>query len=126
MFWPRSRTAYEDADMNDLHVHRGDIPFVKKFKCLGSIVSSDLMNNLEVDARIKAAGAAFASASNLFFTSKQILLVNKKITNEEFSQQMFSTRAEANSVACVEAECQPNILWMAGRLDVKRLEHYLA
>ena len=82
MFFPRPRTAYEDADTSDLLVDGGNIPFEKKFKYLGSIVSSDLKDDLEVDARIKAAGAAFASASKEFFTSKQIPLEHKKTAYE--------------------------------------------
>ena len=53
MFFPRPRKAYDDADTSDLHVEGGSIPFVKKFKYLGSIVSSDLKDDLELDARIK-------------------------------------------------------------------------
>ena len=40
---------------------------MKKFKYLGSIVSSDLKDDLEIDARIKAAGAVFASGAKNFF-----------------------------------------------------------
>jgi len=149
MFFPRPRTAYEDAGTSDLYVDGGNIPFVKKFMCLGSIISSDLKDDLKIDARIKAAGAAFASASKRFFTSKQIPLVHKKIAYEElilsillFGSESWSLNANARRRLntfhnrCVRQMCRltPWHQWklhinqhtMEGRLDVKCLDYYLA
>ena len=149
MFFPGPWTVYEDGDTSDLHIDGGTIPFVKKFKYLGSIISCDLKDDLEVDARIKAAGAAFASASKKFFTSKQIPLTHKKIAYEGLILSILlygsecwalsaSTRSRLNSFhnRCVRQMCRltPWHQWklrisqhvMEQRLDVKCLDYYLA
>ena len=104
---------------------------------------------MEVDARIKAAGAAFASASKKFFTSKQIPLTHKKIAYEGLILSILlygsecwalsaSTRSRLNSFhnRCVRQMCRltPWHQWklrisqhvMEQRLDVKCLDYYLA
>jgi hypothetical protein len=70
---------FELADTSDLLVDGGNIPFVKQFKYLGSYITSDLKDDFDIDARIKAAGAAFASARKNFFASKDIAPVHKGI-----------------------------------------------
>lgn len=149
MFIPRPRGLYEDANTSDLHIDGGTIPFVKKFKYLGSIISCDLKDDLEVDARIKAAGAAFASASKQFFTSKQIPLTHKKIAYEGlilsillFGSECWSltanTRRRLNSFnnRCIRQMCRITTWqqWklhihqhtVENRLNVKCLDYYLA
>jgi hypothetical protein len=149
MYFPRPRQRYEDADTSDLHIDGGTIPFVKKFKYLGSIISNDLKDDLEIDARIKAAGGAFASAAKQFFTSKQIPLKHKKVAYEGlilsillFGSECWTlsaeTRRRLNSFhnRCIRQMCRLTTWhqWklhihqhtMESRLDVKCLDFYLA
>ena len=82
MYFPRPGALYEDEDTSDLFVDGGNIPFVRRFKYLGSIISSNLRDDSEIDARIKAAGAAFASARKEFFASKSVKTDHKCMAYE--------------------------------------------
>ena len=104
---------------------------------------------MEIDARIKAAGAAFASASKQFFTSKQIPLTHKKTAYEGlilsillFGSECWSLTADARRrLSCFHNRCVRQMCrvtkwhqWklhihqhtMESRLDVKCLDYYLA
>jgi hypothetical protein len=70
---------FEQDDTSDLLVDGGIIQFVKQFKYPGSYITQDLKDDFDIDARIKAAGAAIASATKIFFTSKDISHEHKGI-----------------------------------------------
>ena len=76
-----TRKLRKEADLSNLEIDGGIVPFTDVFKYLGGYVSHDLNDRFDVDARIKAASAAFASAKS-FFTSKQVGRERKKVAYE--------------------------------------------
>ena len=50
---------YEDADTSPLIVDGGEVPFTLKFKFLGSLLTYNLKDDCEIDARIRSAQGAF-------------------------------------------------------------------
>ena len=139
---------FELADTSDLLVDEGNIPFVKQFKYLGSYITSDLKDDSDIDARIKAAGAAFASARKSFFASKDIAPEHKGIifTGLITFILLYGCEAWALSAAalhrlqmfynqCVRSMCRTT-RWhsqyfhlsqadLEKRIGIKSFEHYL-
>ncbi len=61
MYFPPPRSSSEDASTLPIKVDGGAVTFTQSFKYLESLVTSNLDDSAEVDARIRAASAAFAS-----------------------------------------------------------------
>ena len=59
MFFPAPGACYEDADTSNVAVDNGYYTFTKKFKYLGSIITSDLKADEDVATRIRSATGAF-------------------------------------------------------------------
>ena len=78
MYFPPPKSAYDQADTTPLNIDGGHVHFTKRFKYLGSILSSNLKDDDEIDARIKAGSAAFASVRKQFFGSRQIRAAHKR------------------------------------------------
>lgn len=72
MYFPSPRSAYQEANTSPLDVDGGLVSFTQEFKYLGSIVTSNLDDTAEVEARVKSAAAAFASLRPQFFGSKLV------------------------------------------------------
>jgi len=53
---------YHEADLSDVQVGHGTVPFEPEFKYLGSIIHYSLEVDREIEARIDAAAAAFGAA----------------------------------------------------------------
>ena len=82
MYFPPPRSSYEDANTLPLEVDGGAVTFTQAFKYLGSLVTSNLDDSAEVDARIRAASAAFALLRVQLFGCKAVKLVHKKSAYE--------------------------------------------
>ena len=139
---------FELADTSDLLVDRGIIQFIKQFKYLGSYITPVLKDDFDIDARIKAAGATFASARKSFFASKDITPEHKGIifTGLITFILLYGCEAWALSAAalhhlqmfynqCVRSMCRTT-RWhsqyfhlsqadLEKRIGIKSFEHYL-
>ena len=82
MYFPPPRSSYEDANTLPLEVDGGVVTFTQAFKYLGSLVTSNLDDSAEVDARIRSASAAFASLRVQLFGCKAVKLTHKKSAYE--------------------------------------------
>ena len=100
MYFPPPRCAYGDADTSVLKLEDGEIPFTQKFKYLGSLITSDLKEDAEIDSRIRAATAAFASIRSQFFSSKQIRTEHKRIAYEGIVMSILLYGCETWSLTC--------------------------
>jgi hypothetical protein len=92
MYFPPPKSAYDQADTTPLNIDGGHVHFTKRFKYLGSILSSNLKDDDEIDARIKAGSAAFASVRKQFFGSRQIRAAHKRSAYEGARSQHSSLR----------------------------------
>ena len=72
----------QDANTLQLEIDGGCVTFTQSFKYLGSILTSDLDDSTEVEARIKSASAAFASMRLQSFSSKYVKPAHKAQTYE--------------------------------------------
>ena len=73
MFCPRPRRAYEDGNIERFAVDGdGFVEFTREFKYLGSIISSELTSDADVDKRIKSATAIFGALSTSIFKNKDL------------------------------------------------------
>jgi hypothetical protein len=73
MFCPRPRRAYEDGNTERFAVDGdGFVEFTREFKYLGSIISSELTSDADVDKRIKSATAIFGALSTSIFKNKDL------------------------------------------------------
>ena len=68
----------KDADTSPIFVGGGKVTFTTSFKYLGCMISSNLSDESEVEAKIRSASAAFASLRQQFFGSKMIQPAYKK------------------------------------------------
>ena len=59
MFFPAPGKKYEDADTSNVQVDNGYYTFTKKFKYLGSIITTDLKADTDIATRIRSAAGAF-------------------------------------------------------------------
>ena len=70
---PRPRGAYEDGNTERFAVDGdGFVEFTREFKYLGSIISSELTSDADVDKRIKSATAIFGALSTSIFKNKDL------------------------------------------------------
>jgi hypothetical protein len=124
------------------------IPFVSEFKYLGSVISSELKDVADVDARIKLASACFAAAKS-FFASKAVHYDHKKIVYEGLVLSILLYGSESWALTnelcerlksfhnrCIRSMCRVT-QWhhqqfhlrldvLEGRLKILPLEEYLA
>jgi hypothetical protein len=63
MYVPWDVRTYSQADTSNISVANGFVPFTEQFRYLGSLIHYSLSDELDVDHRISAAGAAFGSLS---------------------------------------------------------------
>jgi hypothetical protein len=77
MYCPAKGNAYEDGDTSNFNVgdesRRGFIHFTTSFKYLGSILTSSITSEGDVDARINAATAAFGALSKCIFKNRSVV-----------------------------------------------------
>ena len=59
MFFPAPGKRYEDADTSNVPVDNGYYTFTRKFKYLGSIITTDLKADTDIATRIRSAAGAF-------------------------------------------------------------------
>ena len=81
LFIPYDFSKYEEGDTSPLVIQGekiGYVYFCKKFKYLGSLITSSLTDDDEIERRITAASAAFASLRQAVFTKKSISAYSKK------------------------------------------------
>ena len=76
------KQLYQDANTLPLEIDGGCVTFTQSFKYLDSILTSDLKDSTEVEARIKSASAAFASMRLQLFSSKYVKPAHKAQTYE--------------------------------------------
>ena len=78
MFCPRPRKAYDDENTGRFNVDGdGFIDFTQEFKYLGSLITSSLTSDADVEKRIKAATAIFGAMNKSIFSRKDIELRTK-------------------------------------------------
>ena len=65
-------TSNKGADLSEIAIHAGTIPFVDKFKYLGSLFTWNCKGNADVDSRVRLAGSAFGMLRKCVFASKSI------------------------------------------------------
>ena len=71
--------TYDNTDLSDIVLPSGNvIPIVSKAKYLGSMMSRDSTDDMDVDARITAASRAFGALSKCVFKSRKISLPAKR------------------------------------------------
>ena len=78
MFFPSSTADHLHADASDFIMGHGGVHFTEKFKYLGTILDTTLSDEADVDARIRAAGAAFGALQKSVFGIKNVPLKSKK------------------------------------------------
>ena len=64
---------YHEADLSDVRIGHGSVPFQPEFKYLGSIIHYSLQMDREIEARLDAAAAAFG-ASRTFLCDRRLPL----------------------------------------------------
>jgi len=148
MYFPPAQSPYQDANTLPLDVDGGIVTFTQTFKYLGSLLTSDLCDSIEVDARIRSASAAFASLRQQFLSSKNIKPSHKARTYESLILGLLLYGSETWSLTnelknrlqsfhnrCVRTMCRIN-LWhtreyhihgkeLEERLGLKSLDTYL-
>ena len=78
-------STYDGADLSDIDLGDGDyLPIVLQFLYLGSVISSDCTDTLDVQTRIEKAGNAFGALSENIFRSMIV-----SITAKSFVYQMI-------------------------------------
>ena len=82
MHFPANHGQEAEEDTSDFPMGGGTVHFTEKFKYLGSMISRNLSDEVDVDARIQKAGSAFGALRQSFFGSKAIPLKDKKIAYE--------------------------------------------
>ena len=72
-------TTFDGADLSDITLPTGNvIPVVDKAKYLGSIVSRDCTDDVDVSARILAASKAFGALGDCLFRSDSVSVAAKR------------------------------------------------
>ncbi len=89
VYFPPPRSSYEDAKTLPLEFDVGVVTFTHSYKYLGSLATSNLDYSAEVDARIRAASAAFASLRVQLFDFIVVKLVHKKSACEGLALGLF-------------------------------------
>lgn len=148
MYFPPPQQLYQDANTLPLEIDGGCVTFTQSFKYLGSVLTSDLDDSTEVEARIKSASAAFASMRSQLFSSRYVKPAHKAQTYESIVLGLLLYGSETWSLTeklkirlrsfhhrCVRAMCRIN-LWhtqqyhiseneLETRLGLKSLDTYL-
>ena len=94
--------TYDGADLSDIVLPSGNvIPIVAKAKYLGSMISRDGTDRVDVEARIGAATRAFGSLSRLVFSSTSISTTAKR---EAYVALVLSILLYGSEGWCLTAE----------------------
>ena len=73
IFCPKPRKPYEAENTERFSLDgNGFIQFTKEFKYLGSLITSSLTSDADVEKRIKAASAIFGAMNKCIFSRKDI------------------------------------------------------
>ena len=80
LFVPGPGGSSDDGDTSPVHADDtgGIVTFTQRFRYLGSLVTDDLRDDHDVDARLASASAAFAALRGCVFDTKDIKLATKK------------------------------------------------
>jgi hypothetical protein len=88
MFCPKPRKLYESENTGRFYLDGdGFIDFTKEFKYLGSIITSSLTSDADVEKRIKSAMAIFGAMSKGIFTRKDI---SPKVKGQVYNSLVLS------------------------------------
>jgi len=82
MFFPSCTAEHLKADTSDFIMGNGIVHFTEQFKYLGTVLDITLSDEADVDARIKAAGAAFGALQKSVFGTKNVPLKSKRAAFE--------------------------------------------
>ena len=90
MFCPKPRKSYEVENTGRFYLDRdGFIDFTEEFKYLGSIVTSSLTSDADVQKRIKSAAAIFGALSKCVFSRKDI---HSTVKGQVYTSLVISVR----------------------------------
>ena len=121
MFFPAGHAEFQKADYSEFPTGGGFVHFADEVKHLGSVVHSSLLDDANVDTRIRAAGAAFGSMRKSIFGTKNVPLRSKRLAFESVvlgvllhgsepwtvSRRLF-LRLQAFYNTCVRSMCRIN------------------
>jgi hypothetical protein len=94
--------TFDDTDLSDVTLPSGNvIPIVAQAKYLGSMISRDGTDKVDIDARITAATKAFGSLSRLVFRSTEISPAAKR---EAYVALVLSILLYGSECWCLTAE----------------------
>ena len=79
VLFPAFESEYEDKDTSIFEVNDGFVQFTKQFKYLGSIISFNLNDSIDIDARISQASKAMGALRNFFKCDKVSLYAKRLI-----------------------------------------------
>jgi hypothetical protein len=78
VYFPAFDHEYDDADTSNFAVAEGFVQFTRQFKYLGSTISFNLDDTMDIDLRISQASKAMGALRN-YFRCKQISLYAKRL-----------------------------------------------
>jgi hypothetical protein len=78
MYFPAFNEKYQDENTENISVGDGFVSFTKEFKYLGSLITSELDDAVDVDARIAQANKAMGALRD-YFKCKQVSLKAKRM-----------------------------------------------
>ena len=108
MFLPAPGNKYEDGDTSNVSVDNGYDTFTKKFKYLGSIITSDLKADVDIATRIR-------SAAGVFNTMRHVLRARKVNPQEKGEIYM----AIVGSIVLYGSQC-----WAIRKDLVQKIERF--
>ena len=141
--------TFDGTDLTKVVLPDGSyMPVVELFKYLGSILSRDCRDDLDVEARIEAASAAFGALRQCLFSSANICLDAKKIVyiglilsillygSETWclTEKLYN-RLRCFHARCVRSMCRVNLLHtrrhristadLLDRMDMNEIDSYI-
>ena len=88
MLCPKPRKLYESESTERIYLDgNGFIDFTKEFRYLGSIITSSLTSDADMEKRIKAATAIFGALSKCIFSRKDI---DSKVKGQVYNSTVLS------------------------------------
>eukprot|EP00978_Attheya_sp_CCMP212_P027760 scaffold93832_cov47-Attheya_sp.AAC.1 len=78
MYFPAFEKKYQESNTENIDVGDGYVSFTKKFKYLGSLITSELNDAMDVDTRISQANKAMGALRD-YFKCKQMSLKAKRM-----------------------------------------------
>ena len=107
-------STYDGADLSDIDLGDGDyLPIVLQFLYLGSVISSDCTDTLDVRTRIEKAGNAFGALSENIFRSLFVSITAKSFVYQMIvltillygSESWCLTEALVQELSCFHSRC---------------------